>query len=82
MTFGKAKICDFGWSAVCKSRRDTYCGTLDYISPEIVEGKSYDLYIDIWCLGVLAYELLMGIPPFYDRCQTKTKKNITKVLIC
>jgi len=35
---GVCKLCDFGWSAVCKDRRTTYCGTLDYVSPEIIEG--------------------------------------------
>ena len=33
------KLCDFGWAAVCDQRRKTYCGTLDFTSPEILEGK-------------------------------------------
>lgn len=49
------KICDFGWAAVCTDRRTTYCGTLDYISPEIINGEGYDDSVDVWCIGVLAY---------------------------
>jgi serine/threonine protein kinase len=59
-----AKLCDFGWSALIETKRKTYCGTLDYAPPEIVEGKKYDLSVDIWCIGVLAYELLVGKAPF------------------
>ena len=56
---------DFGWSIHTPSNvRRTYCGTMDYLSPEIVENKFYDSNVDIWCLGVLAYELCSGEPPF------------------
>ena len=61
-----AKLCDFGWSAICKDRRNTYCGTLDYVSPEIIEGDGYDDSVDIWCIGVLTYELLVGKTPFFN----------------
>jgi len=33
ITNGVSKLCDFGWAAICKDRRTTYCGTLDYVSP-------------------------------------------------
>lgn len=36
------------------------CGTLDYLSPEMIEGKSYGPSVDYWSLGVLTYELLIG----------------------
>jgi serine/threonine protein kinase len=32
------KLCDFGWAAICTDRRKTYCGTFDYVAPEILEG--------------------------------------------
>lgn len=38
---GFSKICDFGWSAKMMSPRKTYCGTLDYAPPEILERKEY-----------------------------------------
>ncbi|GBG29873.1 Protein kinase, putative [Hondaea fermentalgiana] len=46
------------------NRRTTMCGTLDYLAPEMVKGKAYDETVDNWTVGVLAYELLVGVPPF------------------
>ncbi|CAK9019607.1 Aurora kinase A (Aurora 2) (Aurora family kinase 1) (Aurora/IPL1-related kinase 1) (ARK-1) (Aurora-related kinase 1) (Ipl1- and aurora-related kinase 1) (Serine/threonine-protein kinase 6) (Serine/threonine-protein kinase Ayk1) (Serine/threonine-protein kinase aurora-A), partial [Durusdinium trenchii] len=46
------------------NRRTTMCGTLDYLAPEMVRGKAYDETVDNWTVGVLAYELLVGTPPF------------------
>jgi aurora kinase B len=46
------------------SKRQTFCGTLDYVPPEIVTGEFYDEKADIWCLGVLCYELSTGKAPF------------------
>ncbi len=63
-TEGVAKLCDFGWCALVETSRRTYCGTLDYAPPEMIERKNYDLSVDIWCLGVLTYELLVGHAPF------------------
>lgn len=59
------KIADFGWSVHAPShRRTTMCGTLDYLPPEIVEHMQYDETVDLWSLGVLIYEFLLGVPPF------------------
>lgn len=55
LTNGVCKLCDFGWATYSKDRRTTYCGTLDYVCPEILEGESYDSFVDIWAIGVLAY---------------------------
>lgn len=46
------------------SRRRTLCGTLDYLPPEMVEGREHDAAVDNWSLGVLAFEFLTGAPPF------------------
>ena len=43
------------------------CGTLDYICPEIIEHRPYKESVDIWALGVLAYELATGNAPFYSK---------------
>jgi serine/threonine protein kinase len=40
-------------------RRTTLCGTLDYLPPEMLNGNGYDEKIDLWCLGVLTYEMVM-----------------------
>lgn len=51
------KIADFGWSVhEPHSLRTTLCGTMDYLSPEMVEGKPHTNAVDLWSLGVLAYE--------------------------
>lgn len=59
-----AKITDFGWSIITSSERKTYCGTLDYVSPEVCYGVAYDNKIDCWSVGVLVYEMITGFPPF------------------
>jgi serine/threonine protein kinase len=62
---GEVKIADFGWSVHApSSRRNTLCGTLDYLPPEMIENKEHDHSVDIWALGVLTYEFLVGSPPF------------------
>lgn len=48
----------------CRTRRDTLCGTLDYLSPEMIRGEKYDESVDIWAIGIIMYELLVGKPPF------------------
>ncbi|SAM09427.1 hypothetical protein [Absidia glauca] len=66
---GELKIADFGWSVktdVQESRRSTLCGTLDYLPPEMIEGKKHDVSADLWSLGVLLYEMICGKPPFED----------------
>lgn len=74
---GEIKIADFGWSVHApSSRRDTMCGTLDYLPPEMVMQKPYDHTVDLWCLGVLAYEFLVGHPPFENKDVTQTYRHI------
>lgn len=76
---GDIKISDFGWSVHSASRRTTLCGTLDYLPPEMVERKSHDYHVDIWSLGILTYELLVGVPPFEESGQEETYRRICKV---
>lgn len=76
---GELKMADFGWSVHApSSRRNTLCGTLDYLPPEMVAGKTHDHTVDLWGLGVLCYECLVGSPPFlaktYDETYMKIKK--------
>jgi aurora kinase len=58
------KICDFGWSIDTKLMRETFCGTPLYVSPELLKKKYYDNKVDIWGLGIMTYELLLGKVPF------------------
>ncbi|KAH6592096.1 hypothetical protein BASA50_008242 [Batrachochytrium salamandrivorans] len=78
---GELKIADFGWSVHApNARRQTLCGTLDYLPPEMVEGKEHNEKVDLWSLGVLCYEFLVGVPPFEDqRSYKETYRRIAKV---
>jgi serine/threonine protein kinase len=58
------KICDFGWSATGPEKKLTFCGTLDYMSPEMLNSEPHTPKIDIWAVGILLYEMLHGSPPF------------------
>ncbi|KAH8167001.1 hypothetical protein CIB48_g1207 [Xylaria polymorpha] len=69
--YGEIKLSDFGWSVHAPgNRRLTKCGTLDYLPPEMVDprrtDKFYDKKVDLWSLGVLLYEFLVGEAPFED----------------
>ncbi|XP_012574221.1 serine/threonine-protein kinase Aurora-3 [Cicer arietinum] len=76
---GRLKIADFGWSVQSTSKRQTMCGTLDYLAPEMVENKAHDYAVDNWTLGILCYEFLYGVPPFEAKSQADTFKRIIKV---
>ncbi|KAI8048907.1 kinase-like domain-containing protein [Syncephalis plumigaleata] len=77
---GELKIADFGWSVHAPShRRTTLCGTLDYLAPEMVEGREHNDKVDLWSLGVLAYEFLVGVPPFEEAGHSATYRRIAKV---
>ncbi|KAG1743211.1 kinase-like protein [Suillus paluster] len=78
---GELKIGDFGWSVHAPgNRRMTLCGTLDYLPPEMVEGREHNEKVDYWALGVLTYEFLVGNPPFEDRNSVNaTYRRIAKV---
>jgi len=74
------KIADFGWSVHAPTaRRKTICGTLDYLPPEMIQGKEHDRAVDIWSLGVLCYEFLCGYPPFLHDKQEMTYRRIVQV---
>eukprot|EP01095_Lingulamoeba_sp_RSL-Kostka_P015770 TRINITY_DN737_c1_g4_i2.p1 TRINITY_DN737_c1_g4~~TRINITY_DN737_c1_g4_i2.p1 ORF type:complete len:541 (-),score=176.73 TRINITY_DN737_c1_g4_i2:122-1744(-) len=76
----QVKLADFGWAAIVKpsSRRSTFCGTLDYLPPEMIEGRDHDDNVDVWSLGVLTYELIVGRPSFDHEDRNETlKKNYT-----
>ncbi|KAF2774540.1 kinase-like protein [Teratosphaeria nubilosa] len=86
---GEIKISDFGWSVHApNNRRNTMCGTLDYLPPEMIKptpasaaaGDGHNWYtekVDLWSLGVLTYEFLVGEAPFEDT-PVMTQKRITR----
>lgn len=75
------KIIDFGWSVRIKDneKHKRLCGTLEYLSPEMVMGHEYNENIDIWSIGIIAYELLTGCSPFFCATYQDTYKSIRKI---
>lgn len=62
------KICDFGWCAEQGDEgRSTFCGTLEYMAPEMLSNEAHDKSLDLWSLGILLYELVHKRAPFQGR---------------
>jgi protein kinase A len=64
---GYLKLTDFGFAKYCDSRTYTLCGTPEYLAPEMVMHQGHDFSVDWWALGILIYEMLIGVTPFYNR---------------
>ena len=75
---GNVKLCDFGWSAESYYKRTTFCGTIDYMAPEMIKNQVHDKSLDIWCLGILLYELLHGYVPFRGKSNQEKCSSILK----
>ena len=72
----KIKLCDFGWSNYNNiNNKTSFCGAFEYMSPEMINGESYNKSIDIWSLGILLYEMYFGFPPFRANPQSNDKTN-------
>ena len=79
----RAKLSDFGWSTYLKGnyKRSTICGTPIYLAPEIINNTGHDEKIDIWCIGVLMFELITGQPPWRGEDVRTVKYNISQLKI-
>lgn len=71
------KICDFGWAVYHNlNLRSTFCGTPLYVSPEILKGENYDEKVDLWAVGILAWEMIYGDIPFDINCEQELMKIV------
>jgi len=77
---GHIKIADFG---LCKegildgAKTRTFCGTPDYIAPEVILGQGYGFPVDWWSMGVILYEMLIGATPFWSTTVQELFDEIT-----
>ena len=78
-----AKLTDFGWSNYMDEgyKRTTVCGTPIYLAPEMVNKTGHDEKVDIWCIGVLLFELMTGIQPWSGNDIQTVKYNINRLKI-
>ncbi|XP_042345704.1 serine/threonine-protein kinase Sgk2b [Plectropomus leopardus] len=76
---GHVMLTDFG---LCKEGvaiggiMHTFCGTPEYLAPEVLQGQPYSPAVDWWSLGTVLFEMLYGLPPFYSRSKAEMFENI------
>jgi len=78
---GHLLLTDFGLSKVAleeDAQANSILGTIEYMAPEVVEGKAYDFAVDWWSLGAIGFDLLTGSPPFGGNNHAKIQQNILK----
>ena len=78
--FSEIKITDFGLAKYTSGPQaeamTTACGTPGYVAPEVISGTEYDSKVDMWSLGVIAYVILCGFPPFYHENHAELFRRI------
>ena len=79
---GHLLLTDFGLSKIVAAADDNRCnsslGTIEYMAPEVIQGKPYGKACDWWSLGALGYDLLTGSPPFKANNNAKLQEKILK----
>ena len=77
---GHIKVADFGLSKENVTDNDvkSFCGTPEYLAPEIIQRQQYGKAVDWWSFGTLLYEFITGLPPYYDRNRQDMYKKILR----
>jgi len=79
---GNVRLTDFGLSKEGVSDHSTgansFCGTPEYIAPEVLRREGHGRAVDWWSLGALLYEMITGLPPFYSRNRETMFEKIMK----
>ena len=72
------KLCDYGWATYFTPGKflTVYCGTPEYVSPEVLKKYPYNEKVDIWGIGVLIFELVFGYAPFASNFNEDRYNNI------
>jgi serine/threonine protein kinase len=80
---GRVLLADYGWSNFNMEGdvRKTFCGTPEYIAPEMLMKKGHDTRVDIWSIGILMFELLAGYSPFVAKTNQELYQNIKRLKI-
>merc|ERR1711957_279816 len=63
-SLGYIKIVDFGFAKQIDSKTYSFCGTFDYMAPEVITNKGHDTGVDYWALGIVLFEMIAGDVPF------------------
>lgn len=71
-------MADFGLAKFVKGDElaNSFCGTAEYLAPEMLDVFGHDFSVDWWALGILLYEMIVGIPPFYHKNKHKMYRFI------
>jgi serine/threonine protein kinase len=75
-SMGHIKVIDFGFSKKLYGRTQSFCGTPEYMAPEMIMKLPYDCSIDFWSLGIFIYEMLTGSPPYTGRTPQEIYQKI------
>ena len=79
---GYAKITDFGLSKITESKQEklySFCGTPEYMAPEVVWKLGHTISVDWWSFGAFLYEMVTGLPPFMNENRYLLYKSIQSI---
>jgi serine/threonine protein kinase len=77
---GYIKIADFGLSKPRNKKSYSFCGSVEYMAPEVIEGRGHTSNVDYYCLGTILFEMVLGYPPFYN-ARSSVEETKTRILL-